>query len=304
MDDVLYTGRTIRAALDALFDHGRPARVQLLVLIDRGHRELPIEAAVHRPQRADHRHRNHRSEIPGDRRHGKGAAGRTSRARAKPYKTMPAGLLGIEELDRAEIEAILARAKDFQPLQSQSLKKLDTLRGKMIVNLFYEASTRTRTSFEIAAKRLGADAVSITASGLERHQGRIAGGYAEHPRRHAARRHRDAPRRLRRAALSGAPPAHAHHQRRRRHARASHAGAARRAHHSRPPRAVSKACAWPSSATSRTAAWRAPTFTCSRNSARTSCSADRRRCCRRNWRSSRPACASPPISARPSATPT
>jgi pyrimidine operon attenuation protein/uracil phosphoribosyltransferase len=44
MDDVLYTGRTIRAALDALFDFGRPARVQLLVLIDRGHRELPIEA--------------------------------------------------------------------------------------------------------------------------------------------------------------------------------------------------------------------------------------------------------------------
>lgn len=44
MDDVLYTGRTIRAAMDALFDHGRPARVQLLVLIDRGHRELPIEA--------------------------------------------------------------------------------------------------------------------------------------------------------------------------------------------------------------------------------------------------------------------
>jgi pyrimidine operon attenuation protein/uracil phosphoribosyltransferase len=44
MDDLLYTGRTVRSALDALFDHGRPARVQLLVLIDRGHRELPIEA--------------------------------------------------------------------------------------------------------------------------------------------------------------------------------------------------------------------------------------------------------------------
>jgi len=78
---------------------------------------------------------------------------------------MHAGLLGIEELDRAEIESLLARAKDFQPIQSQTVKKLDTLRGKMIVNLFYEASTRTRTSFEIAAKRLGADAVSITASG-------------------------------------------------------------------------------------------------------------------------------------------
>ncbi len=45
VDDVLYTGRTIRAAMDALFDHGRPARVQLLVLIDRGFRELPIEAS-------------------------------------------------------------------------------------------------------------------------------------------------------------------------------------------------------------------------------------------------------------------
>ena len=45
VDDVLYTGRTIRAALDALFDHGRPHRVQLCVLIDRGHRELPIEAS-------------------------------------------------------------------------------------------------------------------------------------------------------------------------------------------------------------------------------------------------------------------
>ena len=44
VDDVLYTGRTSRAALDALFDHGRPRRIQLCVLIDRGHRELPIEA--------------------------------------------------------------------------------------------------------------------------------------------------------------------------------------------------------------------------------------------------------------------
>jgi aspartate carbamoyltransferase catalytic subunit len=78
---------------------------------------------------------------------------------------MSGGLLGIEELDRAAIETILARAKDFQPAPTQTLKKLDTLRGKLIVNLFYEASTRTRTSFEIAAKRLGADSVSISAAG-------------------------------------------------------------------------------------------------------------------------------------------
>lgn len=45
VDDVLYTGRTVRAALDALIDHGRPKRVRLLALIDRGHRELPIEAS-------------------------------------------------------------------------------------------------------------------------------------------------------------------------------------------------------------------------------------------------------------------
>src|SRR5437764_10853086 len=75
------------------------------------------------------------------------------------------GLLDIESLDRAELESILERARVFQPLQTQPFKKLDTLKGKMVVNLFYEASTRTRISFEIAAKRLGADAISITASG-------------------------------------------------------------------------------------------------------------------------------------------
>jgi aspartate carbamoyltransferase catalytic subunit len=78
---------------------------------------------------------------------------------------MNQGLLGIQGIERPEIEAILDRAKYFQPLQNESFKRLDTLRGKMVVNLFFEASTRTRISFEIAAKRLGADAVSISASG-------------------------------------------------------------------------------------------------------------------------------------------
>ncbi len=77
---------------------------------------------------------------------------------------MPSGLLGIDGLERSEIEAILERARHFQKQQSET-RKLDTLRGRMIVNLFFEASTRTRTSFEIAAKRLGADTISITASG-------------------------------------------------------------------------------------------------------------------------------------------
>jgi aspartate carbamoyltransferase catalytic subunit len=76
---------------------------------------------------------------------------------------MRAGLLGIEGLTRAEIQTILDRARDFQPKPEQGFRKLDLLRGRMVVNLFFEASTRTRTSFEIAAKCLGADSVSITA---------------------------------------------------------------------------------------------------------------------------------------------
>ena len=76
-----------------------------------------------------------------------------------------AGLLDIESLERSEIESILERAHFFQPIQKESFRRFETLRGKMIVNLFFEASTRTRVSFEIAAKRLGADTVSIAAQG-------------------------------------------------------------------------------------------------------------------------------------------
>ena len=75
---------------------------------------------------------------------------------------MRRGLLGIEDLTREEIEAILQRARDFQPPHRQPFPRLETLRGKVVVNLFFEPSTRTRTSFEIAAKRLGADAVGMS----------------------------------------------------------------------------------------------------------------------------------------------
>src|SRR4051812_2311383 len=75
------------------------------------------------------------------------------------------GLLDIESLARRDIEVILARSKEFQPARGETFRRLDTLRGRTVVNLFFESSTRTRTSFEIAAKRLGADVLSITASG-------------------------------------------------------------------------------------------------------------------------------------------
>jgi aspartate carbamoyltransferase catalytic subunit len=74
-------------------------------------------------------------------------------------------LLGLEDLSRAEIEIILDAAEDFVPISERRAGKRDDLNGKVIVNLFFEASTRTRTSFGLAAKRLSADTIDFTASG-------------------------------------------------------------------------------------------------------------------------------------------
>jgi aspartate carbamoyltransferase catalytic subunit len=74
-------------------------------------------------------------------------------------------LLGIEDLTRAEAERILDRAESFAEVGKRDIKKVPTLRGRTIVSLFYESSTRTSSSFELAAKRLSADLVSIKAAG-------------------------------------------------------------------------------------------------------------------------------------------
>jgi len=73
-------------------------------------------------------------------------------------------LLGIEDLSRDEIELILTTAESLKEVSTREIKKVPTLRGKTVINLFYEPSTRTRTSFEIAAKRMSADAVNISVS--------------------------------------------------------------------------------------------------------------------------------------------
>jgi len=70
-------------------------------------------------------------------------------------------LLGLEDLSREEIELILATAESFKEVSTREIKKVPALRGKTVVNLFYEPSTRTRVSFEIAAKRLSADVINI-----------------------------------------------------------------------------------------------------------------------------------------------
>ena len=73
-------------------------------------------------------------------------------------------LLGIEHLEREEIERILETAKHMQEVGRREVKKVPTLRGRTIINLFFESSTRTRTSFEIAGKRLSADVINFSPS--------------------------------------------------------------------------------------------------------------------------------------------
>jgi aspartate carbamoyltransferase catalytic subunit len=73
-------------------------------------------------------------------------------------------LLGIKEMGTEEINLILETAESFKEVLKRDIKKVPTLRGKTIVNLFYEPSTRTRTSFELAGKRMSADVINITPS--------------------------------------------------------------------------------------------------------------------------------------------
>jgi aspartate carbamoyltransferase catalytic subunit len=81
-------------------------------------------------------------------------------AMEKPFRRRD--LLGIRELSAAEIEGILDTSENFLEVNVREIKKVPTLRGKTVINLFFENSTRTRTSFELAAKRLSADAVNIS----------------------------------------------------------------------------------------------------------------------------------------------
>lgn len=81
---------------------------------------------------------------------------------SKPFERKD--LLGIRELSAEEIKGILDTAESFREINAREIKKVPTLRGKTVINLFFENSTRTRTSFELAAKRLSADAVNISVS--------------------------------------------------------------------------------------------------------------------------------------------
>ncbi len=80
-------------------------------------------------------------------------------------------LIDLKDLSREEIELVLETAKSFKEVSTRDVKKVPALRGKTVVLLFFEASTRTRVSFELAAKRLSADTISVTASGSSASKG-------------------------------------------------------------------------------------------------------------------------------------
>ena len=88
-----------------------------------------------------------------------------ARTAASPVRWTREDLLGIAELSPGEIELILDTAESFREVGERPIKKVPTLRGKTVVNLFFESSTRTRSSFEIAEKRLSADNLNFSASG-------------------------------------------------------------------------------------------------------------------------------------------
>ena len=145
-------------------------------------------------------------------------------------------LLSIDDLSRDDIERILGRAESFAEVSGREIKKVPTLRGRTVINLFYEASTRTSSSFELAAKRLSADLVSVKSSGSAVDKGEslkdtVQTLSAYDPAAIVIRSPHAGRRRAGRAL-----DARLGDQRRRRQARAPHPGAARPLHAAAPRR--------------------------------------------------------------------
>ena len=145
-------------------------------------------------------------------------------------------LLTLEGLPAEVIVRILDTAVPFASIAERDVKKVPLLRGRSVFNLFFENSTRTRTTFEIAAKRLSADVINLNIGVLVDQQGRDAARHGRQPRRDE-RRHVRRPAFAvgcaashRRAPEPHGPRARARRERRRRPARASDAGAARPLH--------------------------------------------------------------------------
>ena len=265
VDDVLYTGRTIRAAMDALVDFGRPQAIRLAVLVDRGHRELPI--------RADHVGKNvptsreelvkvHLEETDGEdvveierlpRRRAR-TGGRARRVSlvvdpdavvAVPSvdvapETQPVGwrhrhLLDVDGLSAADLDLVMRTTDAMREVLARPIAKVPALRGRQVTILFYEASTRTRVSFEVAAKNLSADVVNIAAASSSVSKGESLVDTVRTVEALGAAHARDAPQRERGAVPRGRGVRRVRAQRRRRLARAPDPGAPGPVHDARAP---------------------------------------------------------------------
>ncbi len=169
VDDVLFTGRSIRAALDAVTEFGRPSSIQIAVLVDRGGREFPIQpdfvgqllSDIPKDHRVNVRFTelDARDEIIVAPSIESEIAGRLTAAWKHRH------LLTLEELSADEITFILDTARSFAEVSTRSVKKVPALRGRVVVNAFFEDSTRTRTSFSLAAQRLSADVIDFSEKG-------------------------------------------------------------------------------------------------------------------------------------------
>ena len=184
VDDVLYTGRTTRAALDALIDFGRPKAIQLIVARRSRAPRAADQGRLRRKESADEPRGKRAGAAAGNRRARRGrccsrrpryderfmtwnSSRRSPRSRSKD-------LLGIADMPPEEITLVLDTADAMKEIATRPIKKVPALRGKTVVNLFFEPSTRTRTSFEIAEKRLERRHAEHRDRDLERGQGRDA----------------------------------------------------------------------------------------------------------------------------------
>src|SRR5262249_30573336 len=106
-----------------------------------------------------------RSEEDGQEENGPGPVTGDGRVKATPHVFSQKDLLDLSAISREDIELVLETAESMREINARSIKKVPTLRGKLVVNLFYEASTRTRFSFEIAERRLSADSIAFSQAG-------------------------------------------------------------------------------------------------------------------------------------------
>src|SRR5436305_1015800 len=124
-----------------------------------------------RPPAGRHPHPRCAARREAGRRAGAPAAAMKPAPPSRPVRWTRKDLLGIAELSAPEIELILDTAESFREVGERPIKKVPTLRGKTVMNLFFEASTRTRSSFEIAEKRLSADNINFSTSGSSLEKG-------------------------------------------------------------------------------------------------------------------------------------